>query len=108
MVASLRYDRRSSGLWKKQSQAAHLAKHHPLIESWIKLFFGGACGLGFGSAFYGQGDNDAQSKMRREMFEKYHEEDIRKEMSDHIWEPICGAWFRSDSLHAAPVPFEIN
>ncbi|KAI2463913.1 hypothetical protein F4781DRAFT_97731 [Annulohypoxylon bovei var. microspora] len=84
-----------------ESQATRMGKHHPLLESWIKLFFGAASGFGLGAASYGPRDNAAQSKMRREMFQKYHEVGIENEMPDHVWEPVFGAWFRSDSLHAA-------
>ncbi|KAI1207460.1 uncharacterized protein F4807DRAFT_462613 [Annulohypoxylon truncatum] len=73
-----------------KSQTARLATQHPILESWIKLFFG--------AASYGPRDNQAQSRMRAEMMEKYHAE---KPEEDSVWEPVCGAWLRSDWVHAA-------
>ncbi|KAL7625537.1 hypothetical protein AAE478_004757 [Parahypoxylon ruwenzoriense] len=84
-----------------KSQTARLVKQHPLLESWIKLFFGAASGFGLSAASYGLKNNQAQSRMRAEMLEKYHEKGFQKEMTDSIWEPVCGAWFRSEWLHAA-------
>ncbi|KAI1380396.1 hypothetical protein F4677DRAFT_406722 [Hypoxylon crocopeplum] len=101
----LELDRQQSAIDLKlsaaESQGARLAKHHPFLESWIKLFFGAASGFGLAGASYGPRDNNAQSRMRKEMAERYHEEGILEEMPDCIWDPICGNWFRSEWLHAA-------
>ncbi|KAI0892438.1 hypothetical protein F4806DRAFT_239554 [Annulohypoxylon nitens] len=81
-----------------KSQTARLAnKQHPILESWIKLFFGAASGFGLGAASYGPRDNQEQSPMRADMMEKYHTE---KQEEGSVWEPVCGAWLRSEWVHA--------
>ncbi|KAH9987207.1 hypothetical protein F4779DRAFT_611525 [Xylariaceae sp. FL0662B] len=84
-----------------KSQATRLAKDTELDKSWRNLFLGAPTGFGLNAASYGQRDNSAQARMRKEMFEKYHEEGISEEKPDMIWEPICRNWFRSEWLHAA-------
>ncbi|KAI1439733.1 hypothetical protein F5Y02DRAFT_425018 [Annulohypoxylon stygium] len=81
-----------------KSQTARLAKHHPILESWINLFFGAASGFRLGTASYGPRDNQEQSRMRSEMVDKYHAE---KREEGSVWEPVCGAWLRSEWVHAA-------
>ncbi|KAI6082630.1 hypothetical protein F4821DRAFT_246736 [Hypoxylon rubiginosum] len=84
-----------------ESQASLLAKQSPTKESWIKLFFGAPSGFGISNAAPGKRDSTAQSRMRTEMLEKYHDEEKRMEMPGHIWDPVCGSWFFSNSMHAA-------
>ncbi|KAI0840245.1 hypothetical protein F5Y06DRAFT_251999 [Hypoxylon sp. FL0890] len=102
---SLEFGRKRSALNIKlsaaKSQTARLAKQHPLIESWVKLFFSAASGLGVGAASYGPRDNQAQSRMREEMIRKYHEKGFDEEEKGLIWEPVCGTWLRSEWVHAA-------
>ncbi|OTA98297.1 hypothetical protein M426DRAFT_42164, partial [Hypoxylon sp. CI-4A] len=70
---------------------------------WIKLFFGATSGFGLGAASYGPRANQAQSRMRAEMMEKYHAEKChaKKLKKSYVWEPVCGVWVKSDWVHAA-------
>ncbi|KAI0888328.1 uncharacterized protein GGS22DRAFT_185707 [Annulohypoxylon maeteangense] len=84
-----------------KSQSTRLSKQHPLLESWVKLFFGAASGFGLGAASFGRRSSQEQSKMRAEMMDKYHEGESQEKKKDKIWEPVCGAWLRSEWVHAA-------
>ncbi|KAI1777536.1 hypothetical protein F4818DRAFT_438873 [Hypoxylon cercidicola] len=83
------------------SQASRLAQHSPFRESWIKLFFGEPSGFGLANATRGKRDSGAQSKMRKEMLQKYHEKDKLKEMAGLVWDPVCADWFFAETVHAA-------
>ncbi|KAL7624588.1 hypothetical protein AAE478_006155 [Parahypoxylon ruwenzoriense] len=92
-----------------ESQAARLAKHHPLVGSWVKLFFGASGGFGLGNTSAGPRDKNAQSRMRGGMVGKYHEEGISEKMPGNIWEPVCGNWCLSAWVHATHLyPWELR
>ncbi|KAI1095613.1 hypothetical protein F5B19DRAFT_489272 [Rostrohypoxylon terebratum] len=84
-----------------KSQSTRLPKQHPLLESWIKLFFGATGGFGLGAASFGLRSSQEQNKMRAEMMDKYHEVGFQKKKQGLIWEPVCGSWLRSEWADAA-------
>ncbi|XXG99566.1 hypothetical protein Hte_005905 [Hypoxylon texense] len=84
-----------------ESHAFRLSKRSQLVEPWARLFFGAASGLSLGDATARRRKKDEQSEMRAEMKEKYHETGELQNLPDHIWDPVCGNWFRSSMMHAA-------